>query len=56
MAEYYMAMLQLIINCKYHTLENLKTHLFFCLAYRYKIKIKKIFKTIFNIYFLVLNF
>ena len=31
MAEYYMAMLQLIINCKYHTLENLKTHLFFAL-------------------------
>ena len=56
MAEYYMAMLQLIINCKYHTLENLKTHLFFCLAYKYKIKIKTFFKTIFNIYFLVLNF
>ena len=44
MAEYYMAILQLIINCKYHTLENLKTHLFICIAYRDKYKKKKFLK------------
>ena len=54
MAEYYMAMLQLIINCK-HQFRKAKNSFVFLPCIHIQ-KIKKFFKTIFNIYFLVFNF